>query len=86
MPHTLVHTFRQPRKYSMPRPSRNRSQFLAVSSVTFHIVDQATSITSSKTRLDNRSLIKFNIVYVPGECAKRESERERIRNHAVIAR
>lgn len=55
-------TFKHPRKYSMPRPSRKRSQFFAVSSVTFHMVDQATSITSSKILRDSRSLIRLSIV------------------------
>ena len=32
----------------MPPPARNLSQLTGVSSVTFHIVDQAVSITSSQ--------------------------------------
>ena len=36
------------RKRYMPPPARNLSQLTGVSSVTFHIVDQAVSITSSQ--------------------------------------
>lgn len=56
-----IPTFKHPRKYSIPRPSKNLSQLIAVSSVTFHIVDHATSMTSSKTLRCSRSLIKVNI-------------------------
>lgn len=56
-------TLRQARKYSMPRFSRNRWQFCGVSSVTFHIVDQATSSTSSHTRLSSRSDIRVSIFW-----------------------
>lgn len=45
----------------MPRFSRNLWQFCGVSSVTFHIVDQATSSTSSHTRRSSRSDIRLNI-------------------------
>lgn len=55
-------TFRQPRKNSIPRPSKNRSQLTAVSSVTFHIVDQATSMTSSNTSRVSRSWMSVSIV------------------------
>lgn len=46
----------------MPRPSRNLLQLIAVSSVTFHMVDHATSMTSSKTERVNRSFMSVSIV------------------------
>lgn len=55
-------TLKHPKKNSIPLPSKNRSQLIAVSSVTFHIVDQATSITSSNTFRVKRSYINVNIV------------------------
>ena len=56
-------TLRQLRKNCMPLWRRKRLQFRAVSSVTFHIVDQATSITSSQMLRLMRSSISSNIVY-----------------------
>lgn len=57
-------TCKQLKKYVIPPPFKKRSQFIAVSSVTFHIVDQATSITSSNTFRFKRSWIKVNIVWM----------------------
>lgn len=54
-------TLRHFKKYSMPWPLRNRSQQLAASSVTFHIVDQATSRTSSHILRSTRSSINRSI-------------------------
>lgn len=54
-------TLRHFKKYSMPWPLRNRSQQLAASSVTFHIVDQATSRTSSHILRSTRSSISRSI-------------------------
>lgn len=54
-------TLKQERKCRMPSKSRNRWQLMGVSSVTFHMVAQATSITSSKVFRSMRLCIRLII-------------------------
>ena len=56
------HTWRQWMKYCIPWSSRNRWQLIGVSSVMFHIVDQAISMTSSQRFLSSLNWIRFIIV------------------------
>jgi hypothetical protein len=61
--YTVQLTLRQLRKNCMPLCLKKRLQLRAVSSVTFHIVDHATSITSSQTLRLSFSSISCSMVW-----------------------